>query len=53
MVQKFSNICMVCKRPLKDLKSKIRGYGPTCYEKVHKNRFKMTKLIKDIKIDNE
>jgi len=38
--------CRRCGRPLKNPKSKARGYGATCWKKVEKlrNRYKMKKL---------
>ena len=35
-----SNICLKCKRRLTSLKSIEKGYGPSCFKKMGKNKQK-------------
>jgi hypothetical protein len=52
-MEKLSNICKLCGRPLKDLDSRRLGYGPICYEKVMRKKFKVNKLLKEKLLKNE
>lgn len=50
MEQKIQNTevsyCKRCGRRLKGQESKERGYGPTCFDKIKKERLSRNKLFK-------